>query len=339
MRNRSLMPSPWLLAPYTHLSGNVCRGFGDASQVPASTSNLMMSKAMHFDAGLVAPPIPAGLNLPSFVPSLATRSFTFNKGMSPSQMLAARDAVVARLQVYPDYRVLDADEARAAVDDALERLSPKRSGIDAFLAKAKSDDPVPEDLLLEMPREDLQRLILAYVYFGSAGSQMYENGLADAMLSNGTWSQDFIDGDLESRSAIFDMMGKWDVDGIYERAFAPISPYSGAGLGNPFIIAGVVVACFAIAAVAYYFIQTTNFAKECETRHKYQMDLCKQAGSNETLQKACVEFGKPPPSVGESNATALRDVGIAAVFILSLYAFATFGAPHLVDWWERRHLR
>lgn len=270
----------------------------------------------------VPAPVPAGVNPP--------KTFAFGSpAPSVADVLAKRNALAARLSVFPGYRVLTQSEAQAAVDAAFQFNASHSVGTTAFLASSKSTDVVPEELAYQLPQADAQALILAYLFYASAGSGIYEDGTADKMVASGEWSQSFVDGDLKTRNSILEAMAAWDVDGVIDRVFGT---HATDGLGNPLLIGAVVVVLGLIAAGAYYLIETTNFAKEQDTRHKFQQTQCELAVSSgdKVLLDACARAAAMPPTMAESQGSTATKVAAIAAGALLAYAFVVYGLPHLL---------
>lgn len=315
-------------------------GFGTPTASPAPLTATAAAMPTSFPVA-TNPPIPRGMPNNILVLMGAAPKpvgFTDSPDLSggSSAMLAKRDAMVNRLRVFTDYRVLSDQEANRAVDRATEMLNPKRGDIDAFLSGAGADEPVPSKLLFSMDRYQAQELILAYLYLASSGSQIYENGMAEAKVQAGEWSDAFLQGDLDARHKILDFMAAWDREGVIDRAFSmPDTPYG--GLGNPWVV-GTIIGLALIAAGLYYLVTTTNIANEQKERRAFLGEQCAQAtsSSNELLSKACIEAMKWPKDTNEALAEVGVKVGAMLVVGMVGYSLFTYGFPHLFDWWMSR---
>lgn len=279
------------------------------------------------------PPVPVPRNMPQ------RRMLAAPGGSPASDMLRARDAMINRLRVFPDYREVNESDADTALSEAKEAIDPKRPEIDQYLATMSGTDPVPSSINFTMSREQAQNLILAYMWYGSVGSIIYEDGTADAMVKTGAWDQSFVDGDLKTRKDIFDTLAQWDQEGFIDRAFGATAA---AGFGNPWIIGGAVVAAAILLCGTYYLVTTTNFANEVKIRQEYQKRTCDElraqppSPANKLAIENCDKALLAAKSVAEEQADAAKFVGGLVVGGLLLYGLIVYGAPHWLDVMDRR---
>jgi len=310
---------PWRPSPFVARKLGL-RGFGGLSYTPPPMRPV---------------PVPRGLPQPRMLAS---------GGGSIQDFLRARDAMANRLKVFPDYRVLTQEEARNAIDTTKAALDPKRAEIDAYLATMSATDPVPQSINFQLTREDAQTLILAYMWYASAGTVIYEDGTASAMVAEGEWDQSFVDGDIQSRTGILDTLAQWDREGFIDRSFG--TP-SAAGLGafqlalGPAIIIGLVLAAVILGGI-YYLVTTTNFAKETELRLQAQIQTCdklRNSGKDTDAVAACNKLLKQPASVAEEQAGVAKTIAMYAIGGLLIYGLVVYGLPHWLDVYDARDRR
>jgi hypothetical protein len=251
------------------------------------------------------------------------------------RMLASRNAIRARLEAFPDFRIVSDEEAQAALASSQAWIVQNQSALDKFFAWATDSTPVPAELIRQLTRDQAQTLILSYYFYGASGSGIYETGLAQQNVSDGTWTQEFIDTDLANRQDLFDQLAKWDLDGVYDRAFGPPAL---SGFGNPIVIGVVVVACFLIAACAVAYIQTHKDSETQKDLKNVIDEQCKRLNAEGKSEECnALITASLGPAANKTPVDVLDNAAKYLAIAIGAYLFATYGLPKLLEGMDERN--
>lgn len=173
-----------------------------------------------------------------------------------------------------------ATEASRAVRDV--EVWQNRNSAELELAMDSSSSSLPEAIRLGMSRKAAQDYVIAVFTQAALGMGPWTSGKIAAIVASGydpavdaPWARD----DADARLAIFAGIAKLEETGYLAKLFS-----KDEALGNPAIIAGVVVAVVLVAALFIYY----NFAaKKLELNNRVMADLCRRA--QEQGDKATVD--------------------------------------------------